>query len=98
MSLCSARRMQLNQQTLMVRKDISTFLRHEKSVMANLLKTVTNMHPDNVLKRGYSITRLNGKAVTRLDQLKESDMLETMLTDGSIISEVKDKKKYPAHE
>lgn len=51
------------------------------------------MHPDNVLKRGYSITMINGKAIARLKDVKETDMLQTILVDGSIISEVKSIKK-----
>lgn len=45
--------------------------------------------PKNVLKRGYSITRLNGKAVRVADHITAGDLLETEL-DGAIIrSEVK---------
>jgi exodeoxyribonuclease VII large subunit len=51
------------------------------------------MHPENVMKRGYSITLFNGKAITNLEQLKEDDMVETLFIDGSILSEIRSIEK-----
>lgn len=45
--------------------------------------------PENVLKRGYSITRLNGHAVKDATMVKEGDVLETVVAQGKIRSEVK---------
>lgn len=45
--------------------------------------------PGNVLERGYSITRLNGKAVKDKAALKPGDLLETEVAHGTIYSEVK---------
>jgi exodeoxyribonuclease VII large subunit len=61
--------------------------------MENMIKTVANMHPYNVLKRGYTITRLNGKAIGSVDQVKSSDILETILQDGSVLSTADTTKK-----
>ncbi len=59
----------------------------------NLLKEkVEHLKPENVLKRGYSITRFQGKAITAKEQLKTGDILHTKLFDGSITSEVIQKK------
>lgn len=44
------------------------------------------LHPDEVLKRGFSITRKNGKVVRAVDGIKSGDILETQLQDGKIIS------------
>jgi exodeoxyribonuclease VII large subunit len=98
LSMCNARKQQIAQNMLMIKKDVATFFRQENSILSNVLKTVGNMHPDNVLKRGYSITRLNGKAVNRVDQVQSSDTVETSLADGIFLSEVKSKNKHPAHE
>ncbi len=49
------------------------------------------LHPGNILKRGFSITRLNGKALTGNGTLKPGDVLDTQLYHGkvtSIVSEV----------
>jgi len=52
-------------------------------------KNISNMSPQNVLKRGYSITRINGKALKNGLSLKEGDILNTELYEGNITSIVK---------
>ncbi len=44
--------------------------------------------PKNVLKRGYSITRMNGKAIRSVTDVKQGDRLETLVADGVIWSQV----------
>jgi exodeoxyribonuclease VII large subunit len=51
-------------------------------------KNVGNMSPANVLKRGYSITLLNGKSVTNISQVKDGDILNTLVHEGNIVSTV----------
>ena len=46
------------------------------------------LDPALLLKRGYSITLLNGKAVRDAKQLKKGDILETRIEHGTIKSEV----------
>ena len=41
-----------------------------------------------MLKRGYSITRINGKAVRDASQLKTGDEIETQLEKGTVKSKV----------
>lgn len=45
--------------------------------------------PEHLLKKGYSITMLNGKAVTDASTLKKGDRIVTMLHRGKIESEIK---------
>jgi len=54
----------------------------------NLGRTINNLSPENVLKRGYSITLLNGKAVKSFHEVKKGDRLETLVIDGVIESNV----------
>lgn len=93
LSLCSMRRQELARAISAMRKDLITCLKQESSRMINMEKTVDNMHPQNVLKRGYSITRIGGKAMTSVDSIKPSDRIETILADGVIFSEVQTTKK-----
>ncbi len=44
--------------------------------------------PKQLLKRGFSISRVNGKAVTDADLLEAGDEMETLLYKGSIHSKV----------
>lgn len=49
--------------------------------------------PKNILEKGFSITRVNGKAVRDSVLVREGDVLETELFKGVIRSEVKDTSK-----
>lgn len=49
--------------------------------------------PKNILEKGFSITRVNGKAVRDSVLVREGDVLETELFKGIIRSEVKDTSK-----
>ena len=46
------------------------------------------LNPVNVLKRGFSITRINGKSVQNANNIKIGDTIETELLDGKIESMV----------
>ncbi|MBV6443433.1 MAG: exodeoxyribonuclease VII large subunit [Haliscomenobacteraceae bacterium CHB4] len=46
------------------------------------------LHPENVLRRGYSLTMKNGKAVTSATEVEAGDLLETRLRKGTIRSKV----------
>ncbi len=41
------------------------------------------------LKRGYTITRIDGHAVTSASQLQPGAIIETIFPDGTAISEIK---------
>jgi exodeoxyribonuclease VII large subunit len=61
--------------------------------IAAVEKHVAGMNPENVLKRGYSITRMNGRTVTDLSQVEPGDVLRTTVHRGEIISVVKSTHK-----
>ena len=51
-------------------------------------KTLAAADPSVILKRGYSLTRLNGRAVKCASDLKKGDRLTTVFADGSVESEI----------
>ena len=53
-----------------------------------LAKRLEAADPTLLLKRGYSITLLNGRAVRSVTELHDGDVIETRLSDGRIMSEV----------
>ena len=55
------------------------------TMMENSLR---HLDPKNVLKRGYSITLLKGKAITSSVEVKTADKIRTILFDGTIDSEI----------
>ncbi|MBQ4475534.1 MAG: hypothetical protein II935_05005, partial [Bacteroidales bacterium] len=55
---------------------------HEK--LSFLEHRLTLNDPRTILKRGYSITRINGKVVTNDLETNEGDIMETLLYDGKV--------------
>ena len=51
-------------------------------------KTLAAADPGVILKRGYSLTRLNGRTVKGVSDLKKGDRLTTVFKDGSVESEI----------
>ena len=51
-------------------------------------KTLAAADPQVILRRGYSLTRLNGHAVKCASDLKKGDRLTTVFADGSVESEI----------
>ena len=48
--------------------------------------------PENMLKRGYSITTRNGKTIKSISSLSVGDIITTQFSDGEIDSKIADKK------
>ncbi|GAA4311079.1 exodeoxyribonuclease VII large subunit [Compostibacter hankyongensis] len=71
-----------------IRRNVALFRQHQSGALEALQRIVTNLDPVNVLRRGYSITRLNGRSVKAQEQVKEGDILETQLFDGGLTSKV----------
>src|SRR5699024_1333824 len=61
--------------TLMLLKD-------KRADMATTEKAVYLLDPRHVLQRGYSITRLHGKALKSTASVREGDVVETVLAQG----------------
>ena len=59
-------------------------LKNKNVELNNLEKNVNNMNPKNVLKRGYSITLFNGKAVKDIDEVSAGDSVNTVLYEGNL--------------
>ncbi len=62
------------------------FLKIRNGDLENVKKNIHNMSPENVLKRGYSITLLNGKSVKNAEDVMTGDILHTTLYQGTIKS------------
>jgi len=69
-------------------------IRTEKKNLNLIQEKLRLVDPQNILKRGYSLTMLNGKIVKSVQTVKEGDLLETRLSDGTIESKV-EKKSLP---
>lgn len=76
----------------LVRGSVS-FLKHKHEECSHVEEKLTLLSPDNVLKRGYSITMLNGKAVTTAGSLSPGDRIVTKVYSGEVTSVVEDVKR-----
>jgi exodeoxyribonuclease VII large subunit len=73
-------------------------LKNRRIEIGALSKQIKNMSPENVLKRGYSITLLNGKAIKNYAHVKPGDTIHTTIFEGDILSIVQSTNKPETHE
>ena len=66
-------------------------INRNKELLQHLEEKVALLDPVNTLVRGYSITRVNGKAVTDASEIKPGIRLETELANGTVISTAENK-------
>jgi len=65
---------------------IPALLKRQKMKLQYMEQAFKLLSVDSLLKRGFSITRLNGKVITDSRELKEGDEIETQLQKGSVRS------------
>ena len=69
-------------------------LQSAKNRMLLLVERMKGLSPLDKLKQGYSYTEMpDGKAVTRIAQVREGDTVRIHVSDGSILAQVKEKEK-----
>lgn len=68
---------------------LSTFTQRPMMRLEKIEAMIRVLSPENTLKRGYSITRVNGHAVREVTELMPGEVIETQLPDGKIYSSVK---------
>jgi exodeoxyribonuclease VII large subunit len=72
------------------------FLRYQHTVKQNLLSiehSVQLLSPVQVLKRGYSISRVNGKVISKGNPVRKGDKITIFTEEFELESEVKQVKK-----
>src|SRR5690606_29801120 len=65
-------------------------LKNTRSDLVATERSVKLLDPRQVLRRGYSITRFNGKALRSTGEIQKGDTVETFLALGSMTSTVND--------
>jgi len=69
------------------------YIEQQNTSIKHLTKNLDLLHPDQVLKRGYSITTVKGKSITKAGQVSSGDTIITKLFEGQISSTVNSKSK-----
>jgi len=72
---------------------VQQLMTNQHVVVDKLDQQIHLLDPLNILKRGYSITYFQGKALTDPEKLNPGDMIETRLFKGNICSEIKSKNE-----
>jgi exodeoxyribonuclease VII large subunit len=90
---CAAEKQNILQFAANLKKDVQRQFEQTTLLLNNSEKNLNNLSPQNVLKRGYSITQMNGKSIRSSSQVKEGESLTTLLYEGSVSSTVKSTKK-----
>lgn len=71
-------------------KDLKTNLayifRQNYTTLDHLEKIIQLADPIRLLKKGFSITKVNGELLMSVDQINENDVLTTQVWDGEVIS------------
>ena len=63
---------------------ISSLIVRAQQKIISIEELIKVLDPKNTLLRGYSITRVNGKAIKSIRDVKKGDILVTTLADGEI--------------
>jgi exodeoxyribonuclease VII large subunit len=83
----------LDQKTGFMKNIVSAKVQMQYALLDKYRNLADYSDPENILKRGFSITYHKGKLVTDSESLLETDIIETRLKKGTVNSEVKNVKK-----
>lgn len=75
-----------------VLQQVPKFFAREQQSLAGLEKNIRLMDPKQLLKRGYTLSLLNGKIINAQNPVSEGDIIETITLENHILSEVKEIK------
>ena len=79
---------QLSQLTILLKPRVQHILEKSSKEIDQLEKTVRILSPENVLKRGYSMTLFKGKTVSSTNLPSDNDEIETITADRILKSKV----------
>ena len=71
---------------------INLYMNNKNNKYSNLINKLSVLNPLNTLKRGYSITKSNDKVISNIKDVKVNDTLNIKVSNGEIISTVKEIK------
>lgn len=64
----------------------------KKVIITGFQNSLNILDPVNVLKRGYTITSLDGKILKKSRELKKDDQIDTLFSDGQVKSRIIEKE------
>lgn len=79
---------ELNNLSKMISPNMLNRLDKEKIKLENIETKLNLLNPENILKKGYSLTLVEGKIVKSINCVKKGSIIDTKFSDGIIKSEV----------
>ena len=78
---------------LLLASSVRKLIQIEEKRVTNLTKDIEILNPENVMKRGYTLTYQDGKILKSLQNLAAGDIIETQFRDGLIKSAITEKNE-----
>lgn len=79
---------QLSQLTILLKPSVNSIFEKSSKDIVQLEKTVRILSPENVLKRGYSLTLFKGKTVSSNNLPSDNDEIETITSESTLKSKI----------
>lgn len=70
------------------------YLRNQKNYLGYYSSSIRMMSPENILKKGYAIVRVNDTITSNADTIEVGDTMDVILSDTIFKTTVKEKTKY----
>ena len=83
----------LNNKILTLNKNINTILSNKRNEFVLAKQKLELASPLKIMDKGYSISSIKGKVVTKVNEVKVGDKISTRFSDGIIVSEVMEVKE-----
>ena len=91
--MVKTRKEKIKEQSFLLRDSLKKLFKNLENEVKYITDKVSLLNPRNVLKRGYSLTLKREKTVRSLNDLERGDIIKTILYEGSVISQVKEKNE-----
>ncbi|WP_409415739.1 exodeoxyribonuclease VII large subunit [Flavobacterium sp. PS2] len=70
------------------------YLRNQKGYLGHYSSSIRMMSPENILKKGYAIVKVNDKITSNADTIAVGDTIDVILADSIFKTTVKEKTTY----
>jgi exodeoxyribonuclease VII large subunit len=75
-----------------IEQNIALKIDRAKQNIVNLKRLLQSLDPQNVLKKGYALVKLNNKIISDVDKLQKGNEIETYIKNTKIVSIISDLK------
>jgi exodeoxyribonuclease VII large subunit len=74
------------------------YLRNQSGYLGHYSSSIKMMAPENILKKGYAIVKVNNKITSNTEAIKTGQDIEIVMSDAVLETTVKQKRKYNGGE